>query len=186
MPRLRSLATTVLLLALTSVAACGGNGAVKRLASILKAEEKPCPAAVVVAEARNIYDLAPGGSTPEHLRVAGRITVPVAECKYRKGKIAVELDLPFEAARGPVLKKGRLTLEFPYFVAIADRYDNILGKETFVATIKLGGDQERAGTVEKIEQVIPLGPEQDGSHFVIYVGFQLTPDQVEFNRRHRL
>ena len=189
MPESRRSSATMAFLALVSgvsLAGCGGGGGATALGGILGSAQKPCPGAVVVADAKHVYDLGPEGTTPRNFRVAGHIAIPVAECKYRDGEIHVELELPLDAERGPLLAEGRLELEFPYFVAVADRFDNILGKENFVATIKLGGDQERSATVEKIEQVIPLGPEQDGGHFIIYVGFQLTPEQVAFNRRHHL
>ena len=168
------------------LAGCGGNGVGTTARKMLGTEVKPCPKPVVVSDAKYIYDLEPGRPEADAVRVAGRITIPSAVCTYREGRIFVELSLPFQAARGPVLARGRLEFEFPYFVAVTDRFNNILAKEVFVARIKMGGDQERSSTVEKVEQVIPFGPAQDGSHFLIYVGFQLTPGQVEFNRRHRL
>ena len=172
-----------------AAAACGGQeGAKDTLKGILGTEAKKptCPSAVVVSDARHLYDFAPGGSTAADVRIAVRITIPAARCTIKGGRALVDLDLPIDAARGPALGEGRLEVEFPYFVAVADRFDNILAKKVFTAKVKLGGDQQRSSTVERIEQVIPLGSAPDGSHFVIYVGFQLTREQIEFNRRNRL
>ena len=185
-PRRLSAAGALVALCLgLSLASCGGNG-LDTARMILGTEVKPCPKPVIVSDAKYIYDLDPGRPEVDAVRVAGRITTPAAVCTYKEGRIFVELSLPFQAARGPVLATGRLEFEFPYFVAVTDRFNNILAKEVFVARIKMGGDQERSSTVEKVEQVIPFGPAQDGSHFLIYIGFQLTPGQVDFNRRHRL
>jgi hypothetical protein len=170
-------------------AGCGGDeGATGTLKGILGTASKKatCPSAVVVSDARHLYDFAAGGGSAADVRVAVRITIPAARCKIEGGRALVDLDVPIDAARGPGLRKGRLEVEFPYFVAVADRFDNILAKEVFTASVRIGGDQERTSTVEAIQQVIPLADGQDGSHFVIYVGFQLTPEQVEFNRRNRL
>ncbi len=170
-------------------AACGGeDGATGAFKSFLGTASKKatCPSAVVVSDARHLYDFAPGGSGAADVRIAARITIPAARCKIEDGRALVDLDVPFDAARGPGLRKGRVEIEFSYFVAVADRFDNILAKEVFTATVKIGGDQERTSTVESIQQVIPLGADQDGSQFVIYVGFQLSREQIEFNRRNRL
>ncbi len=186
----RSVLGALLILATgLGAAGCGGGeGAKETLKGILGTETKKptCPSAVVVSDARHLYDFAPGGSTAADIRIAVRITIPAARCKIEGGKALVDLDVPIDAARGPALREGRLEVEFPYFVVVADRFDNILAKKVFTAKVKIGGDQQRTSTVERIEQVIPLGSAPDASHFVIYVGFQLTREQIEFNRRNRL
>ncbi len=178
-------ASLVLALGLV-LAACGGNGGtMKKIRGVLGTEKPPCPPAVVLSDARHIFIVTPGGRGPNNVRVAGRITIPVAECSYDDGKVFVDLSLPFDLARGPRLPKGRAQFEVPYFVAVADRRERILAKEVFVTQVRMGGDQDRTAVVEVIEQIIPLRPGQKGTDFVIYVGFQLTPEQVEFNRINR-
>ncbi|MEX1205064.1 MAG: hypothetical protein WEB85_07435, partial [Dongiaceae bacterium] len=71
-----------------------------------------------------------------------------------------------------------------YFVAIADAGQTILVRESFDATIEFPGNKTQAGVVEELEQHIPLGADEPGAGYVIYVGFVLTPDEVAYNRQN--
>ncbi len=68
------------------LAACGGNGGtMKKIRGVLGTAKPPCPPAVVLSDARHIFLVTPGGSGPKNVRVAGRIAIPVAECRYDDG-----------------------------------------------------------------------------------------------------
>ena len=168
-----------------ALAACDSTGP-DIVSGILGTASRPCPPAVVVGDARQYVDMAPGPVTAESVRLAARITLPTAECDYEDDKIIVTLSVPIGARRGPQLAAGSLEFDLRYFVAVTDRFGKMLGKRIFAAGLSMGGDQESTSKLEQIQQVIPLSAGTDGSSFIIYVGFQLTRAQLEFNRRHNL
>lgn len=187
-PRL-SVAAGLLALGLASaLGGCSVDDGAGTLRTILGtgASGKSCPRALVVSDARNYYELAAGGRTSDDLRLTGRIGLPTAGCEVDEGRLRVTLSLPIEVVRGPRLKDGSFEVRLPYFVAVTDLSGRILDKQVFTASISMGGDQKLASKVERIEQVIPLKSGEDATRFVIYAGFQLTAEQLEFNRRNRL
>ena len=172
-----------------ALAACGGSGDSDEpgiVSTILGTASRPCPPAVVVGDARQYIDMAPGPVSAENLRLAARIALPATVCDYEDDTVVVTLSVPIDARRGPQLETGSLEFDLRYFVAVTDRAGRVLGKRIFAATLGMGGDQQRTSKLEHIEQVIPLRAGMDGSHFIIYVGFQLTRAQLEFNRRNNL
>ncbi len=96
------------------------------------------------------------------------------------GQVDVDLQLFFEATRGPAnqTREGR----FDYFVAIADGSGAILAKKVFQTEFEFDGNRNRVGLIEELTQEIPLRAGQLGEDFDIFVGFQLSPEQFEYNR----
>ena len=85
--------------------------------------------------------------------------------------------------RGPADRSR--AAEFDYFVAVADPQRNILAKEVFRVQFKFAPNEQRVGTVEEIEPRIPLKARADGVDYQIIVGFQLTPEEIEWNRTRK-
>ena len=97
------------------------------------------------------------------------------------GGVQVTFSLPIRAARGPAAETDRVSV--PYFVALTDANRQIVAKEVFTTEIVFGAGGVRAGTVDEIEQWIPLGPGDFGAAHETLVGFQLTEAQLEEARR---
>ena len=55
--------------------------------------------------------------------------------------------------------------------------------EIFAIDLTFAGGQNFAAVVEELEQVIPLASPQDGRRYQVLLGFRLTRDQLQFNRR---
>jgi hypothetical protein len=169
-----------------ALALAGCGGAVDTASSLLGTKSRPCPRALLVGDAQRLVDLAPGPISAESVRLTARVTLPVAECDYEEDKILVDLSVPIDARRGPQLPSGSLQFDLRYFVAVTDRFGKVLGKRIFTTELTMGGDEQRTSELEQIEQIIPLGPGQDGNSFIIYIGFQLTREQLDFNRKNLL
>jgi hypothetical protein len=102
------------------------------------------------------------------------------ECDYDRGGVTVQLQLAILGIRGPA-DAGRATA-FDYFVAIADPNGNIVAKEVFPVSFNFD-NRQRVGQIEDLEQRIPLADQADGAAYKIVVGFQLSPAELEWNRR---
>jgi hypothetical protein len=85
------------------------------------------------------------------------------------------------ASRGPAATDDKAM--FNYFVAVARTDKTILSRDAFDTVIELPGNQTRNETVEEIEQTIPLAEGESGANIVIVVGFEMTPDELEYNRQ---
>ncbi|MGE0256647.1 MAG: hypothetical protein AB7N54_11280 [Alphaproteobacteria bacterium] len=172
----------LLLAALAATAIAAGCDQTKR-------QPPPCPAIVVVGETAELTQFRPGpGRDLTDVIAEGRIDRFDGFCETERkrdgtGEVSVELQLFFAIARGPANTTRTATYE--YFVAVADKSERILAKQTFSADVAFEGNRNRLTAFETLEQTIPLAANQDGGAFTVYVGFQLTPDQLDYNRARR-
>jgi hypothetical protein len=109
-------------------------------------------------------------------------------CEYAKGRnarpaVTLDLQIAFAAERGPAERTRKASL--PYFVAIVDGERNIVAKENFSADFEWTDNRPRTGRVDQWEPYIPLKSNFDGPSFQVLVGFQLTAEQVAWNRAQR-
>jgi hypothetical protein len=59
----------------------------------------------------------------------------------------------------------------------------VIAKQNFRTTLDFRDGRRRTGTSEELVERIPLPPKTDAGDYSIAVGFQLTPEQLEMNRR---
>jgi hypothetical protein len=93
------------------------------------------------------------------------------------------MQVAIAATRGPA-DRTRVA-DFDYFVAIADAQRTILAKEVFRVRFQFPQTQARVGLIEEIAPRIPLKDRAEGVSYQIVVGFQLTPEELEWNRTRR-
>jgi len=58
-------------------------------------------------------------------------------------------------------------------------------REAIAASVDIPAGRRRAGAREELLERIPLGAGKSGSDYEILVGFDLTPDQLAYNRKQR-
>ena len=148
-----------------------------------------CPAGGILPDANTIVQFRDGGGRDiTDMVVQAQIVDIRIGCVYatRRNKAAVTLDLQiaFAAERGPADRARRAAL--PYFVAIVDGERNVVARENFVAGFEWTDNRPRVGRVDQWEPYIPLKSNFDGPSYQIMVGFQLTADQLAWNRSQRL
>ncbi len=100
--------------------------------------------------------------------------------------LAVAVAPVFEASRGPANSDRQA--QFNYFVAIADQQRTILNKQTFELRVAFPGNRSRVTISPDDPPVtvdIPPVPGQSGTSYHVFVGLQLTPDELQYNRRRR-
>lgn len=96
------------------------------------------------------------------------------------GEVEVDLEVLFRATRGPASTSR--TAKVSYFIAIADRDENILAHETFETDLEFEGNRNRIAYVEELKQKIPLKAGKFGDDFKVFIGFQLDDEQLKYNR----
>lgn len=104
-------------------------------------------------------------------------------CRPGEGRVDVDLKLVLAAEKGPALQG--MSADYRYFVAVADPEGGILAKQEFDTSVSFPQAQRRAGSVEDLAQTIPVAEGTRPEDYRILVGFQLTPDQLQYNREGR-
>lgn len=167
-------AATVLLL---TVAGCDTLGFGKK-------PGPACPDVLTLRDAGSMvrYREGPGRDLTDvvfEARVAGFS----GECDYAKDRSSVTLDLgvAFEVLRGPANESRTATFE--YFVAVPAFHPAPQGKQNFTATVEFTGNTGRMRTGERIKLVIPMEKGKTGEDYPVYVGFQLSEEELRDNRK---
>jgi len=143
-------------------------------------ESFTCPATTTVPDLQTLADVASNGNQ-DTVRSAGRISNIAAVCDSETAGIKADLSIEFSALRTtPAVRH----LDLPYFVAIADSTGNILGKQEFSVGVDFPGEATVAKTTDKITAHLPLKNVQLGNVYTVIVGFQLTQNELNFNRAH--
>lgn len=152
-----------------------------------EAPPPPCPEILVPSETQTLTRFAEGAGQDltdivfeANVANFGGFCDTDIDRDDRTGEVEVEMTLLFETTRGPA--NTSRTGQFTYYVAIADRDEKILARQTFTSEVQFVGNRHKVGAREELTQTIPLGPGQNGEDFVIYIGLQLTADQLEYNR----
>ena len=152
-----------------------------------------CPTATVADQTAKVAKFGPGPSRDaSNLWFTAEITQMDVVCEYVQGaeplsatarkyeRMEVNLRLEIVASRAPSAQSR--VGEFEYFVAVADPAGNILAKETFPLRVEFRGDATRVRAVEEIWQRYTLAG-RPPRYFNIWMGFHLTPEEIEYNRR---
>jgi hypothetical protein len=141
----------------------------------------PCPRAVVGEHAGRLTRFSGAGKDPSNIVFEAEIADLTGSCVYNDDSIDVDLQIQLVAGRGPAGTED--SAKFNYFVAVARTDKTILARDAFDTVIELPGNQTRNQTVEELEQTIPLAKGESGVNFVIVVGIEMTPEELEFNRK---
>lgn len=141
-----------------------------------------CPKTGFLSDAADLTQFRSAGTDITDMVVDGRITGGKLTCTqidpdHLRAVLSVDMDL----ARGPAMQ-GRIA-DVTYFVS-ASRGTTILAKtpSTLHAEFERNGGKLRV-TGEQTEIILPTPGSVTGADYRILVGFQLTPEQLAFNRR---
>lgn len=112
-----------------------------------------------------------------------RIVDFTGNCKDEENEFDIELKVSFVVERGPANASGEA--RFPYFVAIPKFRPRPEGKRRFDIALKFDGNRRRIVHNEILNLTIPIAPRASSKDHEIYIGLQLSPDQLQFNRSQR-
>lgn len=130
----------------------------------------------------------PANPKPSEEISAARMTAMDYECNIVNGDLAIDLFISFDGLLGPkarVHKTDKPSFSYPYFVAISKMDGTLLSKEILAVGLRYDSQGDTQSTTESIRQVIPAASRNDGPYRVM-VGFQLSDDELAFNRIYGL
>jgi hypothetical protein len=141
-----------------------------------------CPSGEVPREASKVTRFRDGpGRDLTDIVVEGEIYDILIQCKREKQTVAVDLQIGFSATRGPADRSRRA--DFDYWVAIVDGQRNVLSREAGRVRFDFKDNRMKLSYVsDEMEPLIPFKDPKEPSGYFIVVGFQLTPEEMAWNR----
>ncbi|HCX14541.1 MAG TPA: hypothetical protein DGZ24_04420 [Rhodospirillaceae bacterium] len=112
----------------------------------------------------------------------GKIIGFKGECVFYEEEVEVLLDIDFQIISGPAAQAGPVSLY--YFAAIPQFFPTLSGKKVFEIQRRLtgGATSPQSFTESNVSVKIPLKEKQPAASFDVYLGFQLSDEQLQFNR----
>jgi hypothetical protein len=143
-----------------------------------------CPHAIIMPELQAVAKFRPGpGRQDSDVTYGARLLAADTSCTAdkKKGGVNVATKLGVAAIRvNPDVRNGQIT----YFVAVIDRKQAILNKRDFTIDLDFPRNQSRLEITEQLEEFIWLSGEANGADYGIVIGFELTPEELQYNREH--
>lgn len=171
-------------------------------------KRRVCPGLAVLRDAATITKFRPGGGRSEaDIVYQGEITDARITCVHdlRKpkktgnfmtdmlsratpppqgGTMKMEITVIMRAINGPAARPGPLTLA--YFVSVTDAEKNILNKGDFKVAVDFPKTRSRRLVTDApIKLEIPIAKGQTGAEYGIFIGYQLTHEELQYNRSGR-
>jgi hypothetical protein len=147
-----------------------------------KGNPGPCPLMGALYDSARMVEVK-GAEKFENIGFTAEILSVHGLCTYSGASpIDMNMDIDMAFGRGPAADGD--THVYRYWVAVTRTNVGPLAKEYFDIPVKFEKGQERVFHTEKIKQiVIPrANATVAGPAFEVLVGYELTPDQLAFNR----
>ena len=146
-----------------------------------------CPTVQIVSDLGTLNEFPPKNSMKaSNLISSVKMNEANSTCSFNDRSVTVDLKLAFEGMLGP---KGRSSAKekpffsYPFFVAVTSSSGKILAKEIFAASMTYEAGQNEQLYFETLRQIIPADTQAQGASYKVMVGFQLTKDQLNYNRK---
>jgi hypothetical protein len=141
-----------------------------------------CPRVVVLADASTVTEFTPGAlEAPENKIYTARIANTSAQCETEKGLITANVVFDIRIAAGTAPAPGPMQLQ--YFLAATEIDQRVTGKVVRAINVVLPPGVPEVQAQTSIDGVqIPIAEGRTNRNYELVVGFQLTPQQVQYNR----
>ena len=172
------------LLATALLASCGAGRFTENFDT--RPNAGPCPSQGAIYDVARYVKFADGDDQLySNIEYTGEIIDVRTFCRYYEDDpLQAEIEIDFAFGKGELATSD--VHSFPYFVAVTRRNGKVLAKEFFTASADFDG-KRLTGVTELIGKIqIPRSDSSiSGSNFEILVGFDLTEEQLQFNRDGR-
>ena len=145
-----------------------------------------CPSTGVLSDAVTVTKLRPGTQAappnPANIAFTAEMSQAKLDCNYNRGqnKLSVDMSFAVKATRGPAAMGPDPQLDF--FVAVVDADNNIISKSVYHGKPAMAGRATNIYTQSVDSFPVPLGMDKRPYDYEILTGFQLTPDELAYNR----
>lgn len=142
-----------------------------------------CPPVVTVPEAASLVKFTGTGRDLTDVLFEAQVQAEGIQCRLDEGSLEIEIKVSLAARRGPADQEHLARLR--YFVAIAVGIQEVIARREFDSELRFEGNRTRVVIRDELEQRFPLKPGTTGADYRIYVGFALSPEELEYNRENR-
>lgn len=145
-----------------------------------------CPAAGVLSDAASlrVFGDGAGRSDADIAYDLEFMRVHLLECALENGEMKAAIRYEARAKPGPAATQN--AYEYQYFVTLLAPDGTILSKTIQRSTAKFKSDRAEIFFAEEYDDIEFTVPEDaDGLGYEILIGFQLTREQMEYNRARR-
>ncbi|ANP45020.1 hypothetical protein [Candidatus Viadribacter manganicus] len=147
----------------------------------------PCPLMGVLYDTARVVKFAqPNNQRYANIEFTGEMQGVRGLCRYvDSNPIAMNMEIEMAFGRGPAATSDRQT--YRYWVAVTRRGRAPIEKVYFDVDVRFPHGEQVVTHRERIEHIeIPRATaDTSGENFEILVGFELTPEQLQFNRDGR-
>ncbi|GGE39378.1 hypothetical protein GCM10011367_12300 [Marinicauda pacifica] len=145
----------------------------------------PCPTALSLYDAHRVVNFHGDGVVYSNVGFTGEILNVVSFCEYTDrdaSPISMDMGIRMAFGRGPAASGRSHT--YQYFVAVTRRDQAVIERQVYPVTVEFPAGVDRVELVQEFENmVIPRADAStSGANFEVIVGFELTEEQLEFNR----
>ncbi len=148
-----------------------------------------CPQLKILGELSGISQFSnPKTPKMDELISSAKFSALDATCSVAPNSVTLEISLDFDGTLGPVgMKNGgsEANYTYPYFLSVITPGGQILSKDVFALSMIYDSGSIQMHKQDRLRQTIPLMPGQNASDFQIVVGFQLSEDELNYNRTQK-
>lgn len=147
----------------------------------------PCPRAFALYDAARIVEFRGDGESFANVGFTGEIEKVRSLCRYvGDNPITGDVDITFNLGRGPAAADQSEAI-YQYWVAITRKNIAVIDKQTFPLEVRFPAGTDRVTVTKSVEgfQIARANDTTSGENFEIVVGFEVTPEQREFNAEGR-
>jgi hypothetical protein len=152
-------------------------------------EDRPaaglCPAITILGDAARVSLFKQAASQDiNDLQLEARMATLGGTCHYDGDDVIVAVEFDVEAVQGP--NASITSSALPVFVAVTRLSESVSAKIVEDVQLTFEGGDRGAKALKKIDEIrIPLGDDVSAADYEVVVGFQLTYDQLQYNRRNK-
>jgi hypothetical protein len=142
----------------------------------------PCPAVRVLYDAQRFVEL-DGPERFENVGFTGEISRVESSCRYiGSDPITISLQMDMAFGKGP--KAAGATKDVVYWVSVTRKDLVPISRERYSQRITIPAGSDRVSVQSAVTQVVIPRANKDiaGNNFEVFVGFELTDAQLNFNR----
>ena len=142
-----------------------------------------CPQLALLPDAADLTRFAGSGRDTTDLVLEAHLTAVPATCHWaddRHKQVEAKVQVAMSLSRGPAMP-GRAA-DVAYFAATAEGND-IFDKQVFAARADFPANTDRLSVIsQEISMLFPVSADKSAAAYKIWVGFQLTPEELAINR----
>ncbi|WP_439637512.1 hypothetical protein [Oceanicaulis sp.] len=145
----------------------------------------PCPNALALYDAHRLVEINGENPVYENVGFTGEVLNVASNCRYtdrNADPIEMEMAVRLGFGRGPAAQG--MTKTYEMFVAVTRTDRVVIDRQVYPITVTFEPGEDRVEVIEEFNSIaIPrVSPTTSGSNFEILVGFELTDEQLDFNR----